>query len=669
MTVNTDVSSASYTGNGSTTSFTVPFYFLVDTDVVVTHKTAAGVVSTWVLNSDYTLAGAGVEAGGTLIPSVVLPTGDTVYIERNVDAVQQTAYPINSTFPAASHERALDRLTMLAQQILNKLTFGLFRDPLTSTYNAGGNTISNVADAVNPQDVPSLAQTQTLITGATSGIIPSLIVKFTDLAVSAGAALVGFIQLGTGAVLRTLQDKARERISVKDFGAVGDGTTDDTAAIQAAINAVQGSKFALYFPAPAAGLAYRTTAPLIVTGDIRLVGDGVQVNGYPGDLNMLITGTWIHADHTGKAIDIQGASAGSAYIAHLGVYRNQPDPTGLAAGAWTPTVNDADININGPDTTIEDMVLLNPTVGVALVTGGRLTVRGLRGQPIGRGIDIIQATDTCRIRDVHWWPFWSNSTAVRDYQLKNSTGFAFGRADNLEGMGLFTLGMYKGMELYQAAAGIVAKGRFVNCDFDSGQVAVLVSGNNVSAAFSNMSAQGNVSDTSLVYSNFQVSGLACDIQLDNVDLRFATAACIRNQGSGSIINIGNLNIAGWNYNNSGHTGIEAAVSDAEVYLAKRPNVLSAGIGSTAFIGGAGISRCPLTAGGGNITTDAGGFATITHGAGITPRRVFTQSATSNNTSIARVGLTATTFQVQVRTASTGSPLASTTVSLDWQCEY
>lgn len=54
------------------------------------------------------------------------------------------------------------------------------------------------------------------------------------LASSAGSALVGFVQDGTGAVARTVQDKMREIVSVKDFGAVGDGVTDDTAFFNAA---------------------------------------------------------------------------------------------------------------------------------------------------------------------------------------------------------------------------------------------------------------------------------------------------------------------------------------------------------------------------------------------------------------------------------------------------
>lgn len=63
----------------------------------------------------------------------------------------------------------------------------------------------------------------------------------TDLNAANGANLVRTIATGTGAVARSVREKGRDTVSVKDFGAVGDGTTVDTAAIQAAINAVSAS--------------------------------------------------------------------------------------------------------------------------------------------------------------------------------------------------------------------------------------------------------------------------------------------------------------------------------------------------------------------------------------------------------------------------------------------
>lgn len=56
---------------------------------------------------------------------------------------------------------------------------------------------------------------------------------------SGGSGNVGFLQAGAGAVSRTAQDKMREKIAAKDFGALGDGATNDGAAIGAAITAAQ----------------------------------------------------------------------------------------------------------------------------------------------------------------------------------------------------------------------------------------------------------------------------------------------------------------------------------------------------------------------------------------------------------------------------------------------
>jgi hypothetical protein len=63
------------------------------------------------------------------------------------------------------------------------------------------------------------------------------------------SAFITFVQSGAGTVERTVQAKLRETVSVKDFGAVGDGVMDDTAAIQSAINATSFTGARLYIPA------------------------------------------------------------------------------------------------------------------------------------------------------------------------------------------------------------------------------------------------------------------------------------------------------------------------------------------------------------------------------------------------------------------------------------
>jgi len=59
---------------------------------------------------------------------------------------------------------------------------------------------------------------------------------------TADAADVNFSQAGTGAEQRTVESKLQDVVSVKDFGAVGDGVTDDTDAFEAAAAAAKAEK-------------------------------------------------------------------------------------------------------------------------------------------------------------------------------------------------------------------------------------------------------------------------------------------------------------------------------------------------------------------------------------------------------------------------------------------
>lgn len=98
---------------------------------------------------------------------------------------------------------------------------------------------------------------------------------YTDLAAPNGSSLVGFISGGTGADARTVQSKLRDFTSVKDYGATGDGTTDDTAAIQQTIDAVEtNGGGAVYIPAG----TYKITSTLTIPLKVSIFGEGGSVS-------------------------------------------------------------------------------------------------------------------------------------------------------------------------------------------------------------------------------------------------------------------------------------------------------------------------------------------------------------------------------------------------------
>jgi hypothetical protein len=92
---------------------------------------------------------------------------------------------------------------------------------------------------------------------------------------------VSFLQSGTGAVTRTVQSKLRDVVSVKDFGAVGDGVTDDTAAIQAAVDSVETLGGVLVFPPG----RYLMTSQVTINRTYAASG-----SNFVGERNLLISG-------------------------------------------------------------------------------------------------------------------------------------------------------------------------------------------------------------------------------------------------------------------------------------------------------------------------------------------------------------------------------------------
>jgi hypothetical protein len=163
MTISTTASRISYNGNGATTAFSFPYRFLTDADLVVIKVAADGTETTLTLNTNYTVTGADEDAGGTVTLSVAPLSGQRVVIYRAVTITQEVDYITGDPFPAETHERALDRLTMVAQQQQDAIDRSA-KLPVTSTEDADALIADIIRLADSADNIDTLAGIEADIT-------------------------------------------------------------------------------------------------------------------------------------------------------------------------------------------------------------------------------------------------------------------------------------------------------------------------------------------------------------------------------------------------------------------------------------------------------------------------------------------------------------------------
>jgi len=187
------------------------------------------------------------------------------------------------------------------------------------------NTLSDIASALTASIAKDGQTTPTanlpmggyVLTGLGNGTANGHSVRFEQVLDPAGGNALSYMPDGTGAVETTVQSKLRETVSVEDFGAVGDGSTDDYAAIQAAIDAVSaaGGGEVLF-----AAKEYAIETKLLVQTDgVRLVGKGsgsTRAGTIDEDSSATLL-TWTGATLTGPMVEF--SSAGTYQLVGAGI--------------------------------------------------------------------------------------------------------------------------------------------------------------------------------------------------------------------------------------------------------------------------------------------------------------------------------------------------------------
>lgn len=123
MTVSIVISRIQYDGDNVELVFIYPFKIYEDDDLSAIVADSDGVEGPLILNTDYTVSGAGNDAGGsiTLVAGSLVPVGSTLTLIREIDLTQDTDHVDGQKTSADSLEAPPDKSRLIDQQIIEKL--------------------------------------------------------------------------------------------------------------------------------------------------------------------------------------------------------------------------------------------------------------------------------------------------------------------------------------------------------------------------------------------------------------------------------------------------------------------------------------------------------------------------------------------------------------------
>lgn len=249
MTLTATTTKVQYSGDASTTSFAVSFVFWDADDLRVVLTDSNDVETVWTRGTQYTVSGGDGSTGTVSVetsPTDYTPaSGETLTIVSNLSDLQNTSLPLGGEFPSSSVEQQFDKTVRLVQQLSEEVG----RAMLFPVSDAD----SNIGDFASIADRKGKTLGFNSSTGAPEVVEPS---NSSPTEVTATGSTTA----------RTLADRFADVVNVLDYGAAGDGATDDTGSFNTALALGK----AVIVPEG----TYKITGTLAMASGARLLGFG-----------------------------------------------------------------------------------------------------------------------------------------------------------------------------------------------------------------------------------------------------------------------------------------------------------------------------------------------------------------------------------------------------------
>lgn len=245
-------------------------------------------------------------------------------------------------------------------------------------------------------------------------------------------------------------------LNVLDFGAVGDGTTDNGDAFQSALNAaVNGGTVYV----PPGQFAFMDNVTITVPRGVSLLGSYRSVPSHSGskpDDGSVLLPYGGQGNDGGCFLQLSEDSTVSGFTVYYPAQAPDQIPQPYP---WT-------FCLSGNNPALTDVECLNCWNAIYAVMAHRHYIARVQGQPINTGIYVDQIYDIGRIEDVHWNPWYSGfNKQFMSWQLVHGRAFVFGRTDWEYVFNTFAFGYAIGYHFIATEAG-ACNGNFLGIGAD-----------------------------------------------------------------------------------------------------------------------------------------------------------------------------------------------------------